>query len=146
MKQLTDDHVLFINASQNRNGNTARIGKQLITAPHYQQLNLVDYKIYQIGQDFPDDQFTEVVDQIQQASYLVLGTPVYWHAMSGYLKVLLERLSQMDNPEILRGKKISVFVQGADPSDTEGSTKNIVKRFANVLGMDYQEIQERKNL
>lgn len=135
MKQLTDDHVLFINASQNRNGNTARIGKQLITTPHYQQLNLVDYKIYQIGQAFSDDQFAEVVDQIQQASHLILGTPVYWHAMSGCLKVLLERLSQMDNPE-----KISVFVQDADPSETEGPTKNIVRRFANVLGMDYQEI------
>ena len=140
MKQLTDDHVLFINASQNRNRNIARIGKQLIIAPHYQQLNLVDYKIYQIGQDFPGDQFAEVADQLQQALHLILGTPVYWHAMSGYLEVLLEWLSQMDNPEILRGKKISVFVQGADPSDTEGPTKNIVRRFANVLGMDYQEI------
>lgn len=138
--QLNNDNILFINASQNRNGNTARIGRQLLNGTQYQQLDLVDYKIYQIGQNYPDDQFAEIVDQIQQAQYLVLGTPVYWHAMSGYLKVLLERLSQMDNPDILRGKKISVYVQGADPSDTEGPTKNIVRRFASVLGMDYQEI------
>lgn len=135
--QLNNDNILFINASQNRNGNTARIGRQLLNGTQYQQLDLVDYKIYQIGQNYPDDQFAEIVDQIQQAQYLVLGTPVYWHAMSGYLKVLLERLSQMDNPDILRGKKISVYVQGADPSDTEGPTKNIVRRFASVLGMDY---------
>lgn len=138
--QLNNDNILFINASQNRNGNTARIGRQLLNGTQYQQLDLVDYKIYQIGQNYPDDQFAEIVDQIQQAQYLVLGTPVYWHAMSGYLKVLLERLSQMDNPDILRGKKISVYVQRADPSDTEGPTKNIVRRFASVLGMDYQEI------
>ncbi len=138
--QLNNDNILFINASQNRNGNTARIGRQLLNGTQYQQLDLVDYKIYQIGQNYPDDQFAEIVDQIQQAQYLVLGTPVYWHAMSGYLKVLLERLSQMNNPDILRGKKISVYVQGADPSDTEGPTKNIVRRFASVLGMDYQEI------
>ena len=138
--QLNNENILFINASQNRNGNTARIGRQLLNGTQYQQLDLVDYKIYQIGQNYPDDQFAEIVDQIQQAQYLVLGTPVYWHAMSGYLKVLLERLSQMNNPDILRGKKISVYVQGADPSDTEGPTKNIVRRFASVLGMDYQEI------
>lgn len=134
-----DDRILFINASQHQNGNTVRVGQRIITAPH-QQLNLVDYKIYQIGQDYPDDQFAQVAEQIQQASYLIIGTPVYWHAMSGYLKVLLERLSQMDHPEMLRGKKISVFVQGADPSDTEGPTKRIVKRFAQVLGMNYVEL------
>lgn len=140
-QQLNDeDRILFINASQHQNGNTVRVGQRIITAPHYQQLNLVDYKIYQIGQDYPDDQFAQVAEQIQQASYLIIGTPVYWHAMSGYLKVLLERLSQMDNPEMLRGKKISVFVQGADPSDTEGPTKRIVKRFAQVIGMNYVEL------
>ncbi|MDK8116180.1 NAD(P)H-dependent oxidoreductase [Limosilactobacillus reuteri] len=138
--QLNNDNILFINASQNRNGNTAQTGRQLLNGTQYQQLDLVDYKIYQIGQNYPDDQFAEVVDQIQRVQYLVLGTPVYWHAISGYLKVLLERLSQMDNPDILRGKKISVFVQGADPSDTEKPTKNIVQRFANVLGMDYREL------
>ena len=134
-----DDRILFINASQRQNGNTARVSQRIITAPH-QQLNLVDYKIYQIGQNYPDDQFAQVAEQIQQASYLIIGTPVYWHAMSGYLKVLLERLSQMDHPEMLRGKRISVFVQGADPSDTEGPTKRIVKRFAQVLGMNYVEL------
>ncbi|RMX26786.1 flavodoxin family protein [Limosilactobacillus reuteri] len=138
--QLNNDNILFINASQNRNGNTAQTGRQLLNGTQYQQLDLVDYKIYQIGQNYPDDQFAEVVDQIQRVQYLVLGTPVYWHAISGYLKVLLERLSQMDNPDILRGKKISVFVQGADPSDTEKPTKNVVQRFANVLGMDYREL------
>ena len=90
--QLNNDNILFINASQNRNGNTAQTGRQLLNGTQYQQLDLVDYKIYQIGQNYPDDQFAEVVDQIQRVQYLVLGTPVYWHAISGYLKVLLERL------------------------------------------------------
>lgn len=62
-----DDRILFINASQRQNGNTARVSQRIITAPH-QQLNLVDYKIYQIGQNYPDDQFAQVAEQIQQAS------------------------------------------------------------------------------
>ena len=50
--QLNNDNILFINASQNRNGNTARIGRQLLNGTQYQQLDLVDYKIYQIGQNY----------------------------------------------------------------------------------------------
>lgn len=133
--------ILFINASQNRDGNTSKMARQIISPRDFQQINLVDYKIYQIGQNYEDDQFEEVLAKIKNASTIVLGTPVYWHAMSGYLKVLLERLSQMPNPDtILKGKKVSVFVQGADPSDTEGPTKAIFKRFAQLMGMDYQEI------
>lgn len=133
------NQILFINTSQNRNGNTSKLAARLIKE-NYQQLNLVDYKIYQLGQHYDDDEFSKVVNAIKESSHIVIGTPVYWHSMSGYLKVLLERLSQMDHPEILKGKSLSVFVQGADPSDTEKPTKAIVERFAQVIGMQYQEI------
>lgn len=136
---IINKQTLFINASQNRHGNTSRLAARLIHG-NYDQLNLVDYKIYQLGQHYSDDEFHKVVKVIDATSDIVIGTPVYWHSLSGYVKVLLERLSQMDHPEILRGKTLSVFVQGADPSDTEGPTKAIVKRFAEVMGMEYQEI------
>lgn len=56
--------LLFINASQNRDGNTAHVGHRLLAGSSYQQLNLVDYKIYQLGQNYDDDQFNEIVDEI----------------------------------------------------------------------------------
>lgn len=33
----------------------------------YQTLNLVDYKVYGYGQNFADDQFTEIVEQMKAA-------------------------------------------------------------------------------
>ncbi|RMW45132.1 hypothetical protein D6U17_10795 [Lactiplantibacillus pentosus] len=41
---------LFINASQNQNGNTAALGRRLLENIKYKQINLVDYHIHQIGQ------------------------------------------------------------------------------------------------
>lgn len=48
------NQILFINTSQNRNGNTSKLAARLIKE-NYQQLNLVDYKIYQLGQHYDDD-------------------------------------------------------------------------------------------
>lgn len=135
------DKVLFINASENAAGNTSKLGKKLLKGNDYRQLNLVDYKIYQLGQNFADDQFGEVLTSMKQAETIILGTPVYWHTMSGYLKTLLERLSQDSDKESLSGKSIGVFVQGSSPSDTVEPTKNIIKTFARVAGMNYIEMR-----
>lgn len=49
--------IVFINASQNRQGNTSRMAKKFIKEPYEQ----ADYKIYQLGQHYADDQFNEVL-------------------------------------------------------------------------------------
>ena len=49
-------NILFVNASPNKNGNTARMVKKLLKDQPYKQLDLVNYKLYALGQDFPDDQ------------------------------------------------------------------------------------------
>ena len=36
--------ILFINASPNKNGNTAKLAKELLTGKEYATLNLIDYK------------------------------------------------------------------------------------------------------
>ena len=51
--------ILFINASPNKNGNTAKLAKELLTEKEYTTLNLIDYKIYSYGQEYPDDRFNE---------------------------------------------------------------------------------------
>ncbi len=37
--------ILFINGSENRDGNTSRMAKQLLGNTQYDQLNLVDYRV-----------------------------------------------------------------------------------------------------
>ena len=75
--------ILFINASPNKNGNTAKLAKELLTGKEYATLNLIDYKIYSYGQEYPDDQFNEVIDAIRKADTVVMGSPLYWHNICG---------------------------------------------------------------
>lgn len=83
--------ILFINSSPNKNGNTAKLAEMLMNGKAYQTLNLVDYKVYGYGQNFADDQFTEIVEQMKAADTIVIGSPVYWHNMSGMVRNLIDR-------------------------------------------------------
>lgn len=134
-------NILFINASEHAAGNTSQLGKKILAGNNYNQLNLIDYKIYQIGQKFSDDQFDEAFAAIKTADTIIIGTAVYWHTMSAYLKTLIERISQDTNSEDLNGKSIGVFVQGSNPSDVIAPTNDIIKRFAQVAGMKYIELR-----
>nr|WP_255409571.1 NAD(P)H-dependent oxidoreductase [Lactobacillus sp. ESL0228] len=73
---------------------------------------------------------------------MVLGTPAYWHDMSGYLKTLIERIGQDPELDTLAGKKLSVFIQGSNPADTIKPVTSIIKRFAQVAHMEYIDIQQ----
>ncbi|EHJ52066.1 flavodoxin family protein [Streptococcus macacae] len=81
--------ILFINASPNKNGNTSQLAKQVLAEKNYGSLQLIDYKIYDYGQDFPDDQLEEVLAQVLAADTLVIGSPVYWHSFTGLLPLLM---------------------------------------------------------
>ncbi|RMC23494.1 MULTISPECIES: flavodoxin family protein [unclassified Lactobacillus] len=134
--------ILFINASQNQAGNTSRMGKAFLKDKAFEQINLVDYKIYQINQHYSDDQFGKVLARLQKTDWIVLGTPAYWHDMSGYLKTLIERIGQDPELDTLAGKKLSVFIQGSNPADTIKPVTSIIKRFAHVAHMEYIDIQQ----
>ncbi|WP_314792460.1 flavodoxin family protein [Gemella sanguinis] len=83
--------ILFINASPNKNGNTAKLAKELLTGKEYTTLNLIDYKIYSHGQEYPDDQFNEVIDEIRKADTVIMGSPMYWHNICGLMRNFLDR-------------------------------------------------------
>ena len=84
-------NILFINGSPNKNGNTAELAETLMNGKAYQTLELVDYKVYGYGQNFADDQFAEIVEQMKAADTIVIGSPVYWHNMSGMVRNLIDR-------------------------------------------------------
>lgn len=124
--------ILFINASQNQAGNTSWMGKAF----------LKDKALDQINQHYPDDQFGKVLARLQKTDWIILGTPAYWHDMSGYLKTLIERIGQDPELDTLAGKKLSVFIQGSNPADTIKPVTSIIKRFAQVAHMEYIDIQQ----
>lgn len=124
-----DTGMIFINSSRNKNGNTASMGRDLLSGLDYEQINLIDYKIYPLGQSFADDQFDVVWEKMCAADTIVIGTPVYWHTMAGSLKLLIDRMYEERGGD-LDGKRLAFFAQGAGP--TEMSLENLAYTFERV--------------
>ena len=129
--------VLFINASENRDGNTSRMAKSLVGNTPYDQLNLVDYRVDSLGQNFEGDQFDVVLKAMQQADIIVIGTPVYWHTMSGSLKNVIDRMYTVRNNANLTGKQMYFITQGTAPTpESIQQLKWTMNRFGEYFGMD----------
>lgn len=56
--------TLFINGSPNKHGNTVVLAQKLLNNQAYETLHLADYKIYDYGQHFADDQFDEMLQKV----------------------------------------------------------------------------------
>lgn len=134
--------TLFVNASPNHNGNTARLAQALLGSTPYEQLNLADYKIYGYGQpaaDGPDDQFDEVLGKIKAADTIVVGSPVYWHNLAGQLRCFLDRCYGPVEPGDLAGKKLFFLFQGAAPEKWMlDAGEYTMSRFAGLYGAEYE--------
>lgn len=131
--------ILFINTSRNPRGNTYAMGETFLQGVPHDTLFLNDYKIYQLGQHISDDQFNDVLHIIAQADTIVIGTPIYWHTMSGGLKTFIDRLYELDRPVgALQGKKLYFLTQGMAPTEDEKSQLSFIfSRVANRYNMEF---------
>lgn len=130
--------ILFINGSPNKNGNTAGLAELLMAGKPYQTLNLADYKVYGYGQNFEDDQFAEIVEQMKEADTIVIGSPVYWHNMSGMVRNLIDRFYGPVASGALKGRKFVFLFQGGAPESWMlEKAEYTMSRFARMYGMDY---------
>lgn len=82
--------ILFICGGE-KGGNTAALGRAFLKGRDFEEIDLVDYKVYDYGQHFDDDQFDEVLARFRAADTIVMGSPVYWHDLSGMTRCLLDR-------------------------------------------------------
>ena len=131
-------NILFINGSPNKNGNTAALAEALLAGNNYQVLNLADYKVYGYGQKFEDDQFDEIVEKMKKADTIVIGSPVYWHNMSGMVRNLIDRFYGPVPSGALKGKKFVFLFQGAAPEAwMMEKAEYTMSRFAKIYGMTY---------
>ena len=130
--------ILFINGSPNKAGNTAGLAQKLLAGKEYQILHLVDYKLYSYGQKFEDDQFAEIVEEMKKAELVVIGSPVYWHNMSGCVRNLLDRFYGPVSQGALSGRKFVFLFQGAAPEKWMlEKAEYTMSRFAKMYGMEY---------
>ena len=134
-------NILFINGGE-KNGNTARMGRALIGERPYSEIDLADTKVYDYGQVFAtqdDDAFEKVLAQVRAADVLVMGSPVYWHNISGMMRNLLDRFYGPVPQGSLAGKRLFfVFQGGAPTSDMLQWGEYTMRRFAALYGMDYE--------
>ncbi len=143
--------ILFINGSPNKNGNTAELAERLLSGKEYQTLNLVDYKVYGYGQNFEDDQFMEIVEKMKAADTIIIGSPVYWHNMSGMVRNLIDRFYGPVASGALKGRKFVFLFQGAAPEAWMlEKAEYTMSRFAQMYGMEYvgmaTDVKEAKAL
>ena len=137
--------ILFINGSPNKNGNTVGLAKELLAGKEYDTLHLVDYKIYSYGQEYADDQFMEVVGKMKEADVVVLGSPLYWHSMSGAVRNLLDRSYGVVSEGTFRGKKLFFVFQGASPTKEQLAAGDYTAgRYAGLYGLIIREWQPIK--
>ena len=133
--------VLFMNCSPNKNGNTYRIGQKLLENVEHDVLQMSDYKIYQYGQVYEDDQIKDVFDKIEKVDTIVIGSPVYWYTLSGILKTFIDRFYMLDDAKKLNGKKLYLFAQGDAPDNaTKKSIEFLANRVSILMDMELKSV------
>ena len=133
--------ILFMNSSPNREGNTYRIGEELLKDKEHDVLQMADYRISQYGQVFDDDGMKDVLKEIDKYDILVIGSPVYWYTVGGMLKTFIDRLYMLPEAEALRGKKLYLFAQGSAPNqDTVKSIEFLSNRLSYLMGMELKGV------
>lgn len=131
--------ILFINASPNKEGNTARLASKLLSGKEYETLNLIDYKIYAYGQNYSDDQFDEIIEKIRKADTIVVGSPLYWHNICGLLRNFLDRCYGPVRQGEFSGKNLYFIMQGASPEKWQlEACEFTMSRYAGLYGFDYK--------
>ena len=135
------EKILFVNSSPNREGNTYRIGEELLKDKEHDVLQMADYRISQYGQVFEDDEMKDVLKEMDKYDILVIGSPVYWYTVGGMLKTFIDRLYMLPEAEALRGKKLYLFAQGSAPNqDTVKSIEFLSNRLSYLMGMELKGV------
>lgn len=133
--------ILFMNCSPNKNGNTYCIGEKILENMEHNVLQMSDYKIYQYGQVYEDDQIGEVFSEIEKVDTLVIGAPVYWYTVGGILKTFIDRLYLLPEAKVLKGKKLYLFAQGSAPDEaTKKSVTFLANRLATLMEMELKDV------
>lgn len=126
-----------MNGSPNKNGNTVRIGEELLKDSSYDILHMVDYRVYQYGAVNENDEIVKIFKQLEDKDVILIGTPVYWYTVGGILKTFIDRLYMLPEAKILKGKKLYFFAQGSAPDEgTVKTIEHLVNRVAKLMDMD----------
>ena len=119
--------MLIVQGSARLDGDTAKaaaaLGSKL--GPHAALVNLhaLDIRPFDYADPHQDDDFGGLAERLLAHRSLVFATPVYWYAMSGPMKTLFDRLSDLLAPRDparrgrdLAGREVWLLAVGSDPA------------------------------
>lgn len=114
------------------------LAKAALGNTDYEMLHLVDYKLYSYGQHFIDDQLDEILAAMDDADTIIIGSPVYWHNLSGAVRNLLDRLYGAIDHHRFSGKRLALLYQGAAPAQwMMEAGEYSINKFCELYGLEY---------
>ena len=130
-------HILFINGSPNKQGNTAALAAELLNGKAYETLNLTDLTIGSYSQSLPGDGLNTVI--------AAMGGGHHRHRLAGVLaQSLRQRPNVLDRfygrmeKGALAGWRLFFLFQGAAPEKWMlEAGEYTMKRFASLYGMTW---------
>lgn len=72
-------------------------------------IDLLDFRIEHYVYDCAhrgQDNFFQIVQKMIDSDEIVFATPVYWYAMSGYLKVFFDRMTELITTNKILGRRL----------------------------------------
>jgi multimeric flavodoxin WrbA len=120
--------VLVILGSSREDSNTLTAVKNLCPFAEYELLDLRNFNINHYNYDHKinaTDDFHSIASKLDVAHTVIFATPVYWYSMTGRMKVLFDRFTELlstykEVGKRLRTKKCYVISCGTDAELPEG--------------------------
>lgn len=127
--------VLAISGSPLKNGNTRQLISSVVT--ELEKSGIVDLKIREVSLAgkvirpckscrkcmreghcvLKSDDFPKIANQIKKSDLIIIGSPVYFHDVSGQVKNLIDRSYSLWHERQLKGKKVIPVAVCAESGD-----------------------------
>jgi multimeric flavodoxin WrbA len=137
--------VLVILGSAREDSNTLKAVKEFCPFDSYEILDLKSVKLnpYNYNHSLNNqDDFQKIIEKMNQADHIIFATPVYWYSMSGLMKTLFDRFTELLSTykqvgKSLKGKKTYLISVGSDQELPDGFEVPF-KLTSEYFGMNYQ--------
>ena len=138
--------VLVILASARADSHTAATVHAVLAGRTATVIDLTDVDIqhYEYNRPMDRDGFARVAKSMVAHDVIVFATPVYWYAMSGRMKVLFDRFTDLvtvrkDMGRQLQGHGMALLACGSEPLMPDGFEVPF-RETASYLKMNYRGV------
>ena len=142
---MTEQIPLIILGSARQQSDTKSYVDFIFNQTDHKLVDLLKYKIssYNYNGTYPSsDNFNELTEEILNHDIIIFATPVYWYSMSGLMKNVFDRFTdlvtiQKATGRKLKNKNVFLLAVGTDQQLPDGFEIPF-KRTADYLEMNYK--------